>query len=253
MSRHASFAARSYRTHGIVLRTYKLGEADRIIVMLTPDRGQVRAVAKGVRRTTSKLGATLEPFMYVDAQIVQGRTLDIVTQAELKRPYGQYIATDYTLFTTANVMAETAERLTQADDESSAVQYRLFHGALATLARGGHNPTRVLDSYLLRALAAEGWAPNFEECAKCGKPGPHASVNVVGGGSVCVDCRPSGSLSPGPSTVSLLAALLSGNWEAIDLADPADQRAASGIVTAFVQWHLERGLTSMRHIERITE
>lgn len=252
MSRHASFAARSYRTHGIVLRTYKLGEADRIIVMLTPDRGQVRAVAKGVRRTSSKLGATLEPFMLVDAQMVHGRSLDIVTQAQLKRPYGQHIAADYTLFTTANVMAETAERLTQTDEESSAVQYRLFHGALATLARNDHNPSRVLDSYLLRALAAEGWAPNFEECAKCGKPGPHSSVNIVLGGSVCVDCRPSGSMTPGPSTIVLLAGLLSGDWDTIDAADPADQRAASGIVAAFVQWHLERALTSMKHIERTT-
>ncbi len=252
MSRHASFAARSYRTHGIVLRTYKLGEADRIIVMLTPDRGQVRAVAKGVRRTSSKLGATLEPFMLVDAQIVHGRSLDIVTQAQLKRPYGQFIAADYTLFTTANVMAETAERLTQTDDESSAVQYRLFHGALATLARNEHNPSRVLDSYLLRALAAEGWAPSFDHCAKCGKPGPHSAVNIVLGGSVCVECRPSGSISPGPSTIELLAALLSGDWDRIDAAESADQRAASGIVTAFVQWHLERALTSMRHIERTT-
>ncbi|WP_183644535.1 DNA repair protein RecO [Neomicrococcus lactis] len=252
MSRNASFAARSYRTHGIVLRTYKLGEADRIIVMLSPEYGQIRAVAKGVRRTSSKLGATLEPFMLVDAQIVHGRTLDIITQAQLQRPYGQLIAADYTLFTTANVMAETAERLTQTDDESSAVQYRLFHGALAALSRNQHNPSRVLDSYLLRALAAEGWAPNFSECVKCGRPGPHASVNIVLGGSVCVDCKPSGSLSPGPSAVMLLAALLAGDWDLIDAADMADQRAASGIVTGYVQWHLERALTSMRHIERTT-
>jgi len=83
-----SFASRTYRDEGVVLRTHKLGEADRIVILLTRNHGQVRAVAKGVRRTSSKFGARLEPFMVVDLQLSHGRSLDIVTQAQTKGAYG---------------------------------------------------------------------------------------------------------------------------------------------------------------------
>ena len=71
-----------YRDEAIVLRTHKLGEADRIITLLTRQHGRVRAVAKGVRRTTSRFGSRLEPFTHVDLQLAEGRNLDVITQAE---------------------------------------------------------------------------------------------------------------------------------------------------------------------------
>jgi DNA repair protein RecO (recombination protein O) len=247
----SSFAAKSYRTSGIVLRTHKLGEADRIVVILTPERGQVRGVAKGVRRTSSKLGATLEPFMYVDLQLVHGRTLDIVTQAQLRSPYGQALASDYGRYTAAHAMAETAERLTETDGESAAAQFRLLHGALAALARGGGDPGLLLDSYLLRSLATAGWAPSFTDCVRCGAPGPHTAVNIPLGGVVCHDCRPAGSSSPAPETVRLLAALLSGDWSVASASEAAARREGAGIVAGYLQWHLERVVKSLKHVERV--
>ena len=92
-----------YRDEAIVLRTHKLGEADRIITMLTRTRGRVRAVAKGVRRTKSRFGARLEPFMVVDVQCYEGRSLDTITQAETLAPYGDPIARDYVTYTAATV------------------------------------------------------------------------------------------------------------------------------------------------------
>ena len=71
---------RLYRDRAVVLRQHKLGEADRIVTLLTRDHGLVRAVAKGVRRTRSKFGARLEPFAHIDVQLHPGRNLDIVTQ-----------------------------------------------------------------------------------------------------------------------------------------------------------------------------
>ena len=100
-----SFAcARAYRDDAVVLRTHKLGEADRIITLLTKHHGQVRAVAKGVRRTSSRFGARLEPFMVADLQLVSGRTLDVVTQAVAKGAYGGNIAADYGRYTVAAAM-----------------------------------------------------------------------------------------------------------------------------------------------------
>ena len=163
-------AARAYRDDAVVLRTHKLGEADRIITLLTKHHGQVRAVAKGVRRTSSRFGARLEPFMVADLQLISGRTLDIVTQAVAKGAYGGNIAADYGRYTVAAAMTETAEKLTDVDGEAGTAQYNLLVGALASLSRGDHTPELILDSYLLRALATGGWAPSFTDCARCGAP-----------------------------------------------------------------------------------
>ena len=168
----STFASRSYRDDAVVLRTYDLGEADRIVILLTAENGQVRAVAKGVRRTKSRFGARLEPFHVAQVQLVHGRNLDIVSQAIGKRAYGQSIVADYEKYTAAAAMVETAEKLT-ADDYDTAVQhYQLLVGALSALARGLHEPGRILDSYLLRAVALAGWTPSFVDCARCGAPGP---------------------------------------------------------------------------------
>jgi DNA repair protein RecO (recombination protein O) len=239
-----------YRDEAVVLRTHPLGEADRIITLLTKERGRIRAVAKGVRRTKSRFGARLEPFMVVDVQCYEGRNLDTVTQAESLATHGQVIARDYTVYTAATVMVETAERLTE-EHEPSTQQYLLLAGALRSLGGGEHDPGLVLDAYLLRSLAVAGWAPSFHDCARCGAPGPHPSFNIAAGGAVCTVCRPPGSAAPAPETLRLLAALLSGDWALADASALRTRREGSGLVTAFLQWHLERGVRSLRHVERV--
>lgn len=245
-----TFASRSYRDDAVVLRTYKLGEADRIVVLLTRDHGQVRAVAKGVRRTTSRFGSRLEPFNVAELQLVTGRNLDIVSQALGKRGYGSAIAADYAKYTAAAAMTEAAEKFTENDDESAAQQYRLLVGALSALARGLHDPGSVLDSYLLRAVSTAGWAPSFTDCARCGTPGPHEAFSAQLGGAVCPACRPPGAAAPDPDTVEHLSALLTGEWERIDAVEPRTARAAAGIVAGYVQWHLERAVRSLNLVER---
>jgi len=194
-----------YRDEGVVLRAQKLGEADRIVTLLTREHGRVRAVAKGVRKTSSRLGARVEPFMLVDVQLYEGRSLDIVTQAETIGPYGTAIASDYGRYTAGTAMLETAERLTETEREPALQLFLLLAGGLRTLALGEHAPGLVLDAYLLRSLSVAGWAPNFIDCAKCGAPGPHEAFNVPAGGCVCPVCRPAGSASPHPQTLDLLA------------------------------------------------
>src|SRR5436853_6751917 len=88
-----------YRDEGVVLRTQKLGEADRIVTVLARRTGRVRAVAKGVRRTKSRFGARLEPFTHVDLLLYQGRSLDVITQADAIRTYGEPLAGDYPRYT----------------------------------------------------------------------------------------------------------------------------------------------------------
>ncbi len=123
----------------MVLRTQKLGEADRIITLLTRENGRVRAVAKGVRRTSSKFGARLEPFSHVDAQFYVGRSLDIVTQVESFHSYGAGLAADYAAYTAGTAMLETAERLTDEEREPAVQQYLLLVAGLRALAAKDHD------------------------------------------------------------------------------------------------------------------
>ncbi|GAB3388621.1 DNA repair protein RecO [Humibacter soli] len=238
----------TYRDEAVVLRTHKLGEADRIVTLLTRGHGKVRAVAKGVRRTASKFGARLEPFMVADVQLFEGRSLDIVTQAESLGAYGADIAGNYSSYTSANAMVETADRLTEA--EGSPQQYLLLIGALRSLSRGEHEASLTLDSYLLRALSLAGWAPSFDTCSRCGAVGEHTAVVVQLGGVVCGDCAPTGAPRVGREVIELLAALLTGDWATAEATDESTRAKASGIVAAYTQWHLERGLRSLPYVAR---
>ncbi|RLP82188.1 DNA repair protein RecO [Mycetocola lacteus] len=236
-----------YRDEAVVLRTHKLGEADRICTLLTRNNGKVRAVAKGVRKVGSKFGARLEPFMVADIQFYEGRTLDTISQAETLGSYGAPIVADYALYTTATAMVEAADRLTETDPAQR--QYLLLVGALRSLSRGEHSPTLTLDSYLLRALSIAGWAPSFQDCARCGRPGPHARVMVQVGGAVCSDCAPQGAAILDDATRELLIALLAGAWDLTEDVPEQVQKRASGIVAAYAQWHLDRSLRSLDHLD----
>lgn len=240
-----------YRDEAVVLRTQKLGEADRIVSLLTRDHGRVRAVAKGVRRTKSRFGARLEPFMHVDIQRAEGRSLDVVTQAVTIAPYGASITTDYMRYTVGTTMLETAERLTTEELEPAVQQYLLLVGAIRALAEVTHDPSLILDAYLLRGLAVAGFAPSFAACARCGAAGPHRQFSVQAGGVVCPGCRPPGSVAPSAETVALLGALLTGDWHVADASSELSRREARGITAAFLQWHLERGLRSLPLVERV--
>lgn len=236
----------TYRDEVVILRTHKLGEADRILTLLSRRHGKVRAVAKGVRRTSSRFGARLEPFMVADVQLYKGRSLDIVQQAESLGSYGADIVAHYDRYTSAHAMVEAADRLSEAD--ATTQQYFLLVGGLRALSRGEHASRAILDSYLLRAMALSGWAPGLDECARCGTPGPHDSFVAQLGGMVCAACAPTGSARIDRSTAVVLRALMSGDWDAVDTATAGATNAASGLVSAYAQWHLERGIRALSHV-----
>jgi DNA repair protein RecO (recombination protein O) len=283
-----------YRDDGIVLRTQKLGEADRIITILGRTTGRIRAVAKGVRRTKSRFGARLEPFTHVDLMLHPGRSLDIITQAEVIRPYGEPLVGDYPRYTAGVAMLETAERFTPVEKEPALRQLLLLIGGLRSLGEAEHDPRLVLDAFLLRSLAVAGYAPALEECARCGAPGngrarPETDTTggeagnggpvtgaagseagnggpvtgaagsevrlpafaIAAGGMVCASCRPPGAAAPAAGTVALMLALLRGDWETADRSERRHRVECSGLVAAYLQWHLEHSIRSLRHVERV--
>jgi DNA repair protein RecO (recombination protein O) len=249
-----------YRDEAVVLRVHKLGEADRIVTLLTRRHGRVRAVGKGVRRTTSKFGARLEPGSHVDVQLhsrlPEGqqapggqRGLDLVTQTESLGAYGAQLAGDYARWTCVSAICETAERLTE-EGEPALRLYLLLVGALRALVERSHDPALILDAFFIRAMSNAGWEPALDECASCSAPGPHAAFNVAAGGAVCENCRPAGSARPQRDTFDLMIALLRGDWPSADASQAAARREASGLIAAHLQWHLERGLRSLPFVDR---
>ncbi len=241
----------TYREEAVVLRTQRLGEADRIITVLTRGRGRIRAVAKGVRRTGSRFGARLEPFGHIDVQMYEGRTLDTVTQVESIRAHGPRLATDYASWTAGTAILETAERLTPVEGEPAVQQYLLLLGALRTLTSRTHDSGLVLDAFVLRSLAIAGWSPSFHDCAQCGAIGPHRAFTITGGGVLCAGCRIPGSAAPAPETLQLLGALLSGDWAVADASETRHRREGAGLTAALLTWHVERGLRSLPLVERL--
>ena len=184
---------RTWRDAALILRTQKLGETDRIIIMLTRDGGITHAVAKAVRKPTSKFGGRLEPFMHTDLSFSRGRTnLHTITQAATLHAYTAPIMANYDAYTCASTIAELAEALTK-DTDSTANIYTLTHGALAALAHGQHVPQRILTRYLARSMNAAGWPLIGENCTRCGNPlvnsdsrgdnGADSSAPVATGGS----------------------------------------------------------------------
>ncbi|NLG55268.1 MAG: DNA repair protein RecO [Rhodococcus sp.] len=241
---------RLYRDHAVVLRQHKLGEADRIITLLTRQYGIVRAVAKGVRRTRSKFGARLEPFAHVDVQLYPGRSLDVITQVQTLDAFGTDIVDDYSRYTTACAILETAERLAGEERAPAPRLHQLTVGALGAIAQQHRVPELILDAFLLRAMGYAGWAPAVTDCARCAAPGPHRAFHVSAGGAVCVHCRPPGSATPSLGVFELMDALTHGHWDDVDQSTTVQRRQASGLIAAHLQWHLERQLRTLPLIER---
>lgn len=238
----------TYRDDVIVLRTQVLGEADRIVTMLGKSKGKIRAVAKGVRKTTSRFGARLEPFNVVDVQVYDGKTLDIVQSAETVAPLSKAIIDDYPTYTAAAAMVETADKLTEHDYQPA--HYMLLLGGLRSLSQGEHDPGLTIDSYLLRALAIAGWEPSLHVCAVSGEEGDHPFFSVHLGGVVSEAHAPPGTPKLSEQTKDLLEALLAGDWGSAEAASQKSRSDASGMIAAYTQFHLERHVKSLSHIDR---
>ena len=153
-----------YRDEGIVLRTHKLGEADRIVSVLTRHHGKVRAVAKGVRKTKSRFGARLEPPTHLQLQLYEGRSeLHIIDQAETVDHF-RAIRDDLDRLTQAVSMLEAADQL-GLEGEPNPRLYQMLLGALRALA--GHSGPLVVPGFFLKVLALEGFRPVIDRCIEC--------------------------------------------------------------------------------------
>jgi DNA repair protein RecO (recombination protein O) len=235
-----------YRDRGVVLRTYKLGEADRIVVVLTRGHGKVRAVAKGVRKTKSRFGGRLEPASHVDLLLYEGRgDLDIVSQAETVDHF-RPLRDDFDRVARAISMLEVADQLCQ-EREANAPLYEMLVGALRTLAAS--DAPMVVPGFFLKALALEGFRPEVDACVACGSEGPLVSWAQEEGGLRCAAHRLGPAVSP--EAVAVLQDMLGGRLGAA-LAEtrPPVVSEVDHLVVRAMEHHLERRLRSVNTLHR---
>ncbi len=232
-----------YNDEAVVLRTFPLGEADRIVVMLTRNHGKVRAVAKGVRRLKSRFGGRLEPFMRVNMLIAKGKSLDVISQAVSLSTYAASICANYDSYKYANLMVEVIDYIVNDSYQDTSSQYSLLIAALSALSRGVHSPEAIGLSYVMRALCIAGWSPRITSCAVCGTNENLKYFSPALGGITCVaDCSAE-SLRCSDESRCKIRALIQGDWNNLDGSVLDDE--VVNCVKCWCEYYLERPIRSM--------
>jgi DNA repair protein RecO (recombination protein O) len=235
------------RDDGVVLRTYRLGEADRIVVAMTAEHGKVRAVAKGVRRTGSKFGARLEPMSHVALMLWKGRgELMTVNQVEVIEHHW-HLREDLDRLTAAMGMLEVVDQIAQEDHEDRAV-FETLVKALRTMNDPTRDPALIAPAFFLRILELEGAAPLLDACASCGADDVElVAFDLTEGGALCRSCRRGRPLSP--EALGLVRRILGGDLGSV-LTGPPPPGATevSELATAAMEGHLDRRLRAVRSV-----
>jgi DNA repair protein RecO (recombination protein O) len=238
-------AGRTYKTEAVVLRSLRFGEADRVLHLYTLDRGRVGAVAKGVRKTTSRFGARLEPLSHVELVLHQGSgELQTVTGVHLVRAHHES-REDYYRLSAGLIGAEAMLRLF-SEQEANERAFGALTRFLDLLDATPHASSRpALDplalSFQLKLLWLSGYLPHLTSCAECGVD----DATLVGyspraGGAVCRGCAAqTGALALSPEGIRGIEALLASplaDATALGLGERAT-RDALKVVTASYEYH----------------
>lgn len=246
-----------YKTKGIALKSYKLGEADKIIILISPEQGKVRAVAKGIRKTKSKFGSRLEPFTYVDMLLYEGRELDIITQAEIITSFKE-IRGDLDKLKYGSVMLELMDKVSQERQEARQA-FQLFLTALKTLAAAAGGYRLLLAMFELKLMSAIGFRPQLDKCVACPLSQesadrlPSTVFSLKYGGFLCAGCKgrdPAGIIVGTEVRRALNEALATPlpDWRVVSL-KPAAEEELFRLAERYVSYHLDRALKSARMLD----
>jgi DNA repair protein RecO (recombination protein O) len=235
-----------YRDHGIVLRSWKLGEADRIVSIITRENGKVRAVAKGVRKPSSRFGARLEPTCHLSLQLYRGRgDLDTVTQVETVDRFAT-LRNDLDRWARASAMLEAVEQVSPEREPNERL-FDMLVRALRTLTES--DSPLVVAGFFLKLLALEGFEPAVDICVGCGDEGPLVAFDVNEGGTVCTACRRGTAIDE--DALTLLQQILGGRLGAALAAPPSRAtHAVDVLATRLLEHQLERRLRSISVLEQ---
>ena len=248
--------SRTYSTEGVVVRQRDIGEADRLLWIITPDHGIIRAVARSARKPGSKLGGHIDLLRHVALSMRTGRTLDQVSQAETVSGFIS-LRQDLVRATTGSYVAELAERFSVEGGSNR----RLFDLLVSAL---GYLQTTIRAEWLprwfeLRLLSISGFMPELYACVDCGGElvqGDHV-FSSERGGLVCPDCRAGGSdvlLPASEGAIKLLRFLHTAEWEAAERLQINDEvsRQTARILRAHMRYVLDHSIRSIAFLDEVS-
>lgn len=249
---------RLYKTEAIVLRSMDLGEADRVLTVLTPRLGKLRVVAKGIRRTRSRLGGGLEPFSDVQLVLAVGRTFDVVTQVAIENPH-LGLRDDLEGTAAAWYLVELADRFCEGGADAHGAFVVLAQGLAALDAPPGAVARETVSRWFeLHLLDAMGFRPELSRCLECGleiEPAGN-SYSPVAGGVLGPDCAGAAlaARSISPDALKVLRHLQRSELTAVlRLAlRPGIHREVERLLHATVSAILERELRSRDFLEEVS-
>lgn len=235
----------TYRDHAVVLGSYKFGEADRVVVFMTKDNGKVRAVARGVRKTKSSIGARLEPMSLVDLSFRRGRELDTVDQVRLIDPLTT-LRSDFDRLRQGLSMVEAINKITP-DREPVPHLYELLTRALTFLNKS--NSPLLLASFFLRLISLEGASPQLDQCVHCGEKENLRFFDIGEGGVHCASCASGIPITE--RAMEIVRWIVGGRMnEALVLEESPAVNEVSRLAMEAIEIHLERRLKSLGVFDR---
>jgi DNA repair protein RecO (recombination protein O) len=227
---------------GIVLRSYPFGEADRVVVLLSPNRGKLRTVAKGVRKTKSRFGGRLEPFTHVDLVVYQGRNLATITQVAIIEAFA-HLRRDLDRVMSAGTMVEAVDAVAQEGENAHRLFLLLQRGLRALDGGGGGRD--LTSAFLLKLASVVGVGPALNRCASCGSSENLSRFSFSGGGVMCGTCSSEGGVKLRPGLTGYLASLAAADLSMLPPTDLNLTGEAMGVARHFVEYHLDRRLGSL--------
>lgn len=228
----------------VVLRTYKSGESDRVVVLWTKEHGKMRAIAKGVRKQGSRLGGGLEPLAYVEMNMARGRgDLNIVRQV-LHRERFTILRSSYERIVAGMAMVEVVDAI-PLDDVADEDIFTMLVRALATLDNPQYQPALVPTSFFFKIMVHDGSEPVLDSCVSCGREGPLVSFDAEVGGTLCASCRSGRALSP--DALTLLRRILGGDLaNVLREVSPAGSSEVITLAQETIEQHLGKRLKVAR-------
>ena len=246
---------RIYVTDAIVLSHFDLGEADRVLTLITPEYGKLKAIAKGIRRQKSRIGGSLEPFAELRVQLARGRTFDVVTQVVVGNPWLR-LRDRLDSAATAWYIAELTDRSLE-ERHAAEPLYALLRRAYEMLD-AGMMPDRVARWFEMHLADELGVRPELERCVECDRPLEHTDtfrwMPPLGGVLCQRDPGPPAARAP----LSLDALKLLRAYQRLDAEAIADLRLSIAVehevetaMRAFIGYALEREARSLAFLDEV--
>ena len=204
----------------VVLRTYKSGESDRIAVLWTRKHGKVRVLAKGIRKSTSRLGGNLEPLAYVHVDLVKSRGELYITRHVQHREHYPVMRSSYERINAGYAVVEVIDAI-PSDDVADEGIFELLIRVLGSIDDEHFVPGLIPASFFFKLLSHDGSEPVVDNCVNCGSAGPLVAFNAQVGGTLCANCRSGHAISH--DALVLIRRILGG-----DLASVLREQSAPG-------------------------